>query len=57
MLGTRADIQRFLHEHGNEPDIAFGRLFRPKVDIAAYDLTTTEWLRQIDDLLASHVQF
>lgn len=54
VLGTRADIQRFLYEHGNDPDTAFEKVFDPLIDPHGYGCTTKEWLQEIDRRLAEH---
>ena len=54
VLGTRADIQRFLHEHGNDPDTAFEEVLHPRVDPHGYGCTTSEWLLEIERRLAEH---
>lgn len=54
VLGTRADIQRFLYEHHNDPDTAFEEVFDPRIDPHAYGCTTAEWLQAIERRLGEY---
>lgn len=54
VIGTRADIQRFLYKHGNDPDGAFEEVFDPLIDPHGYGCTTREWLLDIERRLSVH---
>ncbi len=52
ILGTRADVMRFAHDHGNDSDKAFSEYLTQWVDPRGFGQTPIEWLTGIEALLA-----
>jgi hypothetical protein len=50
-LGLKAEIIRFLSEHGNDLDEAFELMFRPDIIPSAFSGSTRAFLEEIRDLL------
>lgn len=53
ILGTRADIQRFLRDHGNDLETAFEEHVDSRIDIGGFGFTASEWLIEIESRLAA----
>jgi len=53
VLGTRADILRFLHVHADDADFlgTMNRSFKPDISIAATSAEARAWLEHAHDLL------
>ena len=50
-LGVRADIGRFLHQHGDHPLAALETLFRPALTLAETDEQARAWLEKVQAAL------
>ena len=53
VLGTRADILRFLRDHGNDLDTAFEEYVDSRIDISGFGRTSAEWLTELEARLAA----
>lgn len=53
LLGLRADIQRYLHLHDDDPNLlkSFNRAFSPTVSVGKSDHEARAWLRKVLELL------
>lgn len=51
-LGTRADIERLLHQHADDLLTAINALFQPDIEMPGTATETADWLRGIAARLA-----
>lgn len=53
VLGVRADILRFLHQHAQDKGLlgSLNRTFKPELSIGATDAEARAWLSRVQDLL------
>ena len=53
VLGARADILRFLHQHSTDTDLvgSINRTFKPDLSIGNSDAEARAWLTRVQELL------
>lgn len=53
VLGTRADILRFLHQHSADVGLleSFNQTFKPELSIGTNDAEARTWLTRVQELL------
>ena len=52
-LGTRADIERLLHQHADDLLVTINTLFKPDIEMPSPHEATADWLRAVAAKLAA----